>query len=81
MFAALSYLTPGGGIAGAGYTGSITQQSAGTSGSVIWQLLVNNVTTNTSAFASIGDWIILENNSLASVAKSANFSALYTATS
>lgn len=81
MFTALAYLTPGGGIAGSGYTGSITQQNSGTSGSVVWQLLINNITNNTSAFASIGDWIILENNALASVAKAANFASLYTATS
>lgn len=79
MFTALSYLAPGGGITGAGYTGTINQQNTGTSGSVVWTLLLNNITTNTSAFASIGDWIILENNSLASVCKEANFASLYTA--
>lgn len=81
MFTALSYLTPGGGITGTGYTGTVNQTNTGTSATVVWTLLINNPITNTSAFASLGDWIILENNALASVAKAANFSSLYTATS
>jgi hypothetical protein len=79
MMTALTYLAPGGGITGTGYTGTINQTSTGTSASVAWTLLINNTSTNTSAFASIGDWIILENNTLASVCKEANFSTLYTA--
>jgi hypothetical protein len=77
MFNALAYLTPGGGITGAGYTGTVQQQNTGTAASVVWQLLINDPVANTSSFAQINDWIILENNAHASVCKAANFASLY----
>lgn len=78
MVTALGYLAPGGGIAGAGYSGQITQQNSGTAGSVVWQMWLNNAAANTSQIAMVGDWVILENNTLASVCKQGNFSSLYT---
>ena len=79
MLVALQYIAPGGGLAGSGYTGRIEQQNQGTSGTVTWTLLITNPVTSTSAFANIGDWIILENNTLVTVAKSSNFATLYSA--
>ena len=77
MLTALQYIAPGGGLAGTGYTGRIEQQNQGTSGTVTWTLLITNPVTSTSSFASIGDWIILENNTLVTVARSSNFATLY----
>ncbi|MBO0676789.1 hypothetical protein JRC04_04855 [Mycolicibacterium sp. S2-37] len=77
MHAALAYLAPGGGITGNGYTGSVTQQHSGSAPTVVWRLLINNPITNASAFAEIGDVIVLENNAIASVCKQDNFESLY----
>lgn len=78
MFTALAYLAPGGGIVGAGYTGTINQKNDGTAANVTWELLLHDIITNLNGYAYIGDWIILENNTLASIVKQANFATLYT---
>jgi lipopolysaccharide export system protein LptA len=72
MMTALNYI---GGLGGT-YSGSI--QMANNAGTLGWQLLINNVAANTSQFATINDWIILQNNALVTVCKSGNFSTLYT---
>lgn len=41
------------------------------------QLLINNATNNASAFANIGDYVIIENNALVSICKQADYANIY----
>lgn len=71
MHTALSYVTGLGG----NYSGMVQVQN--TAGTMTWQLLINNATNNASAFANIGDYVIIENNALVSICKAADFPNLY----
>lgn len=73
MFSALQYVAAG------GYAGTINLTLDG-AGQQTWQLWVNNATNSTSQAAAIGDWIVLENNSIARVVPAAQFANRYTTT-
>jgi hypothetical protein len=75
MLTALGYLASGGGVTGAGYTGQINLQTANSTNT--WSLNLYDVTNNHSQTAMVGDWIILTNNTVAVVCKSANFAAQF----
>lgn len=69
MLAALTYMS------GLGYTGVINCQII--NGSVKWSMNFYNTAQNSSQVAQVGDWIVLENGSIASVCPAANFATLY----
>lgn len=75
MLTALGYLASGGGITGVGYTGQINLQTA--AGTNTWSLNLYDVANNKSQTALVNDWIILTNNTVADVCKSANFASQY----
>lgn len=72
MHSALEYVTA---LTAGTYSGMV--QSTNTAGTITWQLLINNTTNNASAFAVIGDYIIIENQALVSVCKAADFPNIY----
>lgn len=69
MVAALQYLSAG------GYTGHIN--CASTEGSAVWTMGLQSPGQNVSQSATIGDWIIIKNNAVASVVPAAQFTQLY----
>jgi glutamate dehydrogenase/leucine dehydrogenase len=75
MLTALGYLANGGGVTGVGYTGQINLQTAGSTNT--WSLNIYDVANNHSQTALVSDWIILTNNTVAVVCKSANFTAQF----
>lgn len=72
MHTALAYVT---GLSAGNYSGMVQVQN--NAGTLIWQLLINNATNNASAFANIGDYVIIENQAQVSVCKAADFANLY----
>lgn len=75
MLTALSYLVPGGGFGANNYGGTINAQNQGTS--AMWQFVLTDVERGINSIAAIGDWIILENNVIASVCPAAIAPTLY----
>lgn len=72
MIAALAYIAQG------GYSGNINRATSG--GVTTWTMWLQSPIQNTSQSAKIGDWIVIRNNSIASVIPEANFAALYNTT-
>ena len=64
------------GLPAGSYTGMVQCQLQ--AGTVVWQLLINDSVNNTSSFAIVGDVVIIENESIVSVCKAANFDNLFT---
>ena len=58
------------------YTGMVQCQLQ--NGVVVWQLLINNSVNNTSAFAIVGDVVVIENETIVSVCKAVDFDNLFT---
>lgn len=61
-------------LIGIGYTGNISASANG------WELWFQSAAQNTSWNATIGDWIIVKNNSIASSVQAAQAGSLYTTT-
>jgi hypothetical protein len=70
MMAALKYIGAG------NYTGSINANRV--NGTLAWELWFSSPIQNTSQNAKIGDWIVIENNAVATAVPQANFANLYT---
>lgn len=69
MHAALKYIQPG------GYSGSVAVDATGT-----WTLYFQSTSTNAQTYVGhINDYVIIENNALASLCPAAKFGNLYTA--
>lgn len=66
MLTALTYITAG------GYIGQISYTDQST-----WLLYIQNASLNTHATATIGDWIIIENNAVVTVCPQDKFASLY----
>ena len=74
MFTALAYLTTN-----LGYVGNVNSFIDGT-GKPQWQLTIQSTTRQgTQGIAIIGDWVILENNAVASICPASQFASLYAA--
>lgn len=72
MHTALAFVT---GLGAGNYSGMVQVQNV--NGTSTWQLLINNATNNASAFANIGDYVIIENNALVSICKQADYANIY----
>jgi hypothetical protein len=72
MFTALTYLV---GLTASPYTGLVQVTNNGT---LIWSLNLYNTHQNTSQTAYINDYIILQNNTTATVCPAAQYASLYT---
>lgn len=68
MFAALKYIVAG------GYSGNVTVDATGT-----WALFFQSTSANNQmAVGHVNDWVIIENNSIASICPASKFGNLYT---
>jgi hypothetical protein len=77
MNTALTYLAAGGGITGTGYTRSVDlRQPGGTNTPLVCSLSIVDA-NGIQQLAFVNDWIILANNTVATVCKVANFAGLY----
>lgn len=70
MLAALKYIAAG------GYTGSLALSTTNGTDQV-WRLQIQNSTKNVSQFAAITDYIVIENNAIASVVPATQFTNMY----
>lgn len=69
MHAALKYIQPG------GYSGSVSVDATGT-----WTMAFSSTSQNAQSYmGKINDYVIIENNTLASVCPAAKFGNLYVA--
>jgi hypothetical protein len=73
MITALNYLVT---LAASPYTGIV--QVTNPAGTPIWSMNLYNTKQNTSQTAYIGDYIILQNNTTATVCPAAQYASLYT---
>lgn len=73
MLSALNYLVT---LASSPYTGLV--QVTTPNGTPVWSMNLYNTHQNTSQTAYINDYIILQNNTTATVCPAAQYSALYT---
>jgi hypothetical protein len=64
-----------GGFTASVYSGSV--QMNNNAGTITWQLLINNTTANNSAFAVVGDWVIIENHAIVTVCKAADYPSMF----
>lgn len=69
MVAALEYLSAG------GYTGTVNITKPGST--VVRQMWLQHVSSNTSQSANVGDWIVIKNNAIATVVPQAQFASQY----
>ena len=75
MHSALEYL------AAKGYTGSVNSLIDPGSGALTWQLILQSTTRKSSlAVAVINDWVIIENDAIASICPAEEFDARYQTT-
>jgi len=71
MHAALEY------VVGKGYTGTISAFSD-PAGALTWQLVLASVgPQNANAIGAINDWVIIENDTIASICPADHFAARY----
>lgn len=74
MMTALAYLVPGGGLTSSPYSGQINYNATTSA----WSLNLYNTHQNTSQTAYVNDYIILQNNTTATVCPAAQYASLYT---
>jgi hypothetical protein len=75
MMTALQYLAT---LTASPYTGLVQVTNPGGNGTLVWSMNLYNTHQNTSQTAYINDYVILQNNTTATICPAAQYASLYT---